>query len=189
MPFQHLRQCLNSRRINGGVERSYHGPISCANLTKGTLYTNSRHATNSVIEYEQLPGVSQLANVTVPQCIPKPPAKSQYRPFSVYVPCLRPRKNSTTQTNEANSIKAVAAQVIPRNLLPLYAAMPMSAPCLLTVSTALTMTAVEIAEAMPRVRNASCVMLVSFKNKGGEGATPRTNVAAWSAWKNSPDPT
>jgi hypothetical protein len=62
-------------------------------------------------------------------------------------------------------MRAVAAHVIPKNLLPLYAAMPMSAPYLLTALTTLTMTTVEMAEAMPRMRNASCLVLVSCENK------------------------
>ena len=49
---------------------------------------------------------------------------------------------------------AVAAQVMPKNSFPLYAAKPMSLPYLLMASTALTMMAVEMALAMPMVRKA-----------------------------------
>jgi len=55
----------------------------------------------------------------------------------------------------ANSMTAVAAQVIPRYFPPLYAAIPISFPYLFTASTALTMIAVAIADAMPMVMKAS----------------------------------
>jgi hypothetical protein len=88
-----------------------------------------------------------------------PRSKSQYAPLSVYVRFFRPRQHSAIQITEANSMTTVAAHVMPKNLLPLYAAMPISAPYLFTALTDLTMTAVEMAEAMPRVRNASCLLL------------------------------
>jgi hypothetical protein len=57
---------------------------------------------------------------------------------------------------EAKSMRAVAAHVMPKNVLPLYAAMPISAPYLLMALTALTMTTVEMIEARARVKNANC---------------------------------
>jgi hypothetical protein len=113
--------------------------------------------------------VSQLADDIVLRAWTKFWPKSQYAPLFAYVTFFRPRQNSTIQTIEANSMTAVAAHVMPKNLLPLYAAMPMSEPYLLTASTALTITAVEMAEAMPRVRNASCLVLASREDKKAKG--------------------
>lgn len=56
---------------------------------------------------------------------------------------------------DANSMTAVAAQVIPRNIFPLYAAIPMSCPYLLMASTALTIIAVAMADAAPMAMKAS----------------------------------
>lgn len=49
----------------------------------------------------------------------------------------------------------VAAHVIPRKVLPLYAAIPISFPYLLTEFTTLTMIVVDSAEAMPRAKKPS----------------------------------
>jgi hypothetical protein len=62
-------------------------------------------------------------------------------------------------------MRAVAAHVMPKNVLPLYAAMPISAPYLLIALTALMMTTVEMIEAMTRVRNASCLVLASCEDE------------------------
>jgi hypothetical protein len=54
---------------------------------------------------------------------------------------------------------------MPKKVLPLYAAMPISAPYLLIALTVLVMITVEMIEAMTRVRNASCLVLAQC---GGE---------------------
>lgn len=63
--------------------------------------------------------------------------------------------NSYIHAIAAKKIKAVAAHVIPRKALPLYAAIPTLSPYLLIAFTTFTMIAVAIAEATVNARNAS----------------------------------
>lgn len=78
----------------------------------------------------------------------------------MYARFFRPLQHAAIHDTEANSMRAVAAHVMPKNVLPLYAAMPISAPYLLTALTVLVMMTVEMIEAMTRARNASCLVLV-----------------------------
>lgn len=55
----------------------------------------------------------------------------------------------------ASSISAVAAQVMPRNRPPLYAAIPISSPYLLMALVALAIIVVAMADAIPMLRKAS----------------------------------
>jgi hypothetical protein len=77
----------------------------------------------------------------------------------VYARFFRPLQHSAIHPTEANSMRAVAAHVMPKNVLPLYAAMPISAPYLLIALTVLVMRTVEMIEAMTIVRNASYLVL------------------------------
>lgn len=63
--------------------------------------------------------------------------------------------NSCIQAMVARNIKAVAPHVIPRKVLPLYAAIPTLSPYLLIAFTTFTMMAVAIAEAIANAINAS----------------------------------
>lgn len=63
--------------------------------------------------------------------------------------------NSYIHAIVAKNIKAVAAHVIPRKVLPLYAAIPTLSPYLLIAFTTFTMIAVAIVEATANERKAS----------------------------------
>ena len=62
---------------------------------------------------------------------------------------------SKIHTHAASSITVVAAHVIPRNIIPLYAAIPTLSPCWLMTCVTSTDIALAIADATPKVRKAS----------------------------------
>ena len=87
--------------------------------------------------------------------------RPQYRPFfpsntySIPLFLLLHATNSYTHPPAVTSINAVAAHVMPKNVFPFVALIPMSAPLSLTSETTFETMAVTMAEAMPRVRKAS----------------------------------
>lgn len=89
------------------------------------------------------------------------PELNQYRPFlpsKTYLVCCRlTATNSYIHAMADANINPVAAQVMPRNVVPLVAEIPTSLPCLLTSLTILDMITLTITEAMPKVSVASFI--------------------------------